>query len=217
MIDLQKTYHRRFEPDLAFRQKMWQTLCREYFQQYIPLASRVMEIGAGYCEFINNIQAAEKLAVDLNPDTIRYATPQVRVILSNTTDLSSIPDQYIDIAFASNFFEHLERADIVSTIRETRRVLRPGGKFIILQPNIRFSYRDYWMFFDHITPIDDRGLAEALEVNGFTVVKTIARFLPYSTKSRLPKSIFLLKMYLRLPLVWKIIGKQSLLIAQPAS
>ena len=217
MIDLQKTYHRRFEPDLAFRQKMWQTLCREYFQQYIPLASRVMEIGAGYCEFINNIQAAEKLAVDLNPDTIRYATPQVRVILSNTTDLSSIPDQYIDIAFASNFFEHLERADIVSTIRETRRVLRPGGKFIILQPNIRFSYRDYWMFFDHITPIDDRGLAEALEVNGFTVVKTIARFLPYTTKSRLPKSIFLLKMYLRLPLVWKFIGKQSLLIAQPAS
>ena len=167
MIDLQKTYHRRFEPDLAFRQKMWQTLCGEYFQQYIPLASRVMEIGAGYCEFINNIQAAEKLAIDLNPDTTRYANLQVRVILSNTTDLSSIPDQYIDVAFASNFFEHLERADIVSTIRETRRVLRSGGKFIILQPNIRFSYRDYWMFFDHITPIDDRGLAEALEVNGF--------------------------------------------------
>jgi SAM-dependent methyltransferase len=216
VIDLQKTYHRRFEPDLAFRQKMWQILCREYFQRYVPPASRVLEIGAGYCEFINNIQAAEKFAVDLNPDTPKYADAQVRVILSNTIDLSSIPDGSIDIAFASNFFEHLERADIVATIREIRRVLKLGGKFIILQPNIRFSYRDYWMFFDHITPIDDRGLAEALEVNGFLVTKSIARFLPYSTKSSLPKSIFLLRMYLHLPLVWKVIGKQSLIIAQSA-
>jgi SAM-dependent methyltransferase len=216
VIDLQKTYHRRFEPDLAFRQKMWQILCREYFQRYVPPASQVLEIGAGYCEFINNIQAAEKFAVDLNPDTPKYADAQVRVILSNTIDLSSIPDGSIDIAFASNFFEHLERADIVATIREIRRVLKLGGKFIILQPNIRFSYRDYWMFFDHITPIDDRGLAEALEVNGFLVTKSIARFLPYSTKSSLPKSIFLLRMYLHLPLVWKVIGKQSLIIAQSA-
>lgn len=216
MIDLQKTYHRRFEPDLAFRQEMWQILCQEYFQRYIPPSSKVLEIGAGYCEFINHIQAAEKLAVDLNPDTREYAAPQVQVILSSTTQMGAIPDAAIDVAFASNFFEHLERADIVATLRETRRVLRGGGKFIILQPNIRYAYQDYWMFFDHVTPIDDRGLAEALETNGFEMIQSIPQFMPYSTKSRLPKSARLVKMYLRMPLLWKLFGKQALLIAKAA-
>ena len=211
---LQATYRRRFEPDVAFRRRMWQVLCHDFFQRYVPPNSTVLEVGAGYCEFINSIRAARKLAVDLNPDTAQHAAPDVQVIHSSSTDLSVLESRTVDVAFASNFFEHLDRPDIVLTLREVARVLRPEGTFLVLQPNYRFCYRDYWMFFDHITPLDDRSLSEALETNGFRTVQTIVRFLPYTTKSRLPKSVALLRAYLRLPLVWRLMGRQSLIVAQ---
>jgi SAM-dependent methyltransferase len=216
IMSLENIYQRRFNPDLAFRNKMWQVLCEQFFQRYIPPNSVVLEIGAGYCEFINNIKAGHKFAVDLNPDTQHLANLDVHVYLSSSTNLAAIKTKSIDVVFSSNFFEHLTREDIVLTLREAARVLKPDGSILILQPNIRFCYRDYWMFFDHITPLDDRSLAEALEISGFRVEQTIVRFLPYTTKGRLPNSILLLKLYLRLPLLWQMFGAQTFIVAKLA-
>jgi len=210
-------YARRFSPDIEFRQKMWEVLCQGFFQQFVPEDSTVMEVGAGYCEFINNIRAGRKIAVDLNPAISQHAAAEVKVINTSSTDLSLVPAGMVDIAFASNFFEHLTREQIVLTMQEVARSLKPGGHFLILQPNIRFCMRDYWMFFDHITPLDDRSLSEALETNGYRVTKNIVRFLPYTTKSRLPNSLFLLRLYLKLPLAWRIFGQQTFIIAQKDS
>jgi SAM-dependent methyltransferase len=213
--DVEAIYKRRFSPDLASRQQMWRVLCSGFFQRYIPTNAVVLEVGAGYCEFINSIRAGAKIAVDLNPDTQLYANPDVRVVETTTTDLSAIESGSIDVAFASNFFEHLTRSDILITMREAARVLRPGGRFLILQPNIRYCARDFWRFFDHITPLDQYSLAEALEMSGFRVKKTIVRFLPFTTKSRLPKASWLISLYLRFPLAWRVLGQQSFVIAEP--
>ena len=189
-------YRRRFGKDVGFRQKMYQVLCADFFQKYIPEDATVLEIGAGYCELINNIRAMKKIALDLNPDIKKFAGDDVEAVIASSTDMKLIKNESIDAVFANNFFEHLSKEDIVKTIREVNRVLKRGGKFIILQPNIRFCFKDYWMFFDHITPLDDRSLSEILEINGFKVVECKPKFLPYTTKSKLPKSIFLLKLYL---------------------
>jgi hypothetical protein len=44
----------------------------------------------------------------------------------------------------------------------------------------------------------------------------IPRFLPYTTKSRLPQAPWLVSLYLRFPLVWRILGKQTLVVASKA-
>jgi SAM-dependent methyltransferase len=212
-MDFRAIYNRRFTPDLEFRKKMWALLCREFFQAYIPEDSTVLEIGAGYCEFINNIHARRKIALDMNTDVQIYAEPGVETIISDSTRIEPLADNSLNIVFASNFFEHLTRADIVKTMREVNRVLIAQGKFIILQPNIRFCSKDYWMFFDHITPIDDRALVEVLELNHFQVLSNIPRFLPFTTKSSLPRSLFLIRIYLKLRLAWKIMGQQALIIS----
>lgn len=212
---LETIYKRRFGPDVAFRVRMWQLLCRRFFQRYIPPSSTVLEVGAGYCEFINSINAQHKIALDLNPDTQTYASPEVRVIQSTSTDMSAIASGSVDIAFASNFFEHITRDDILLTMREVARVLKPTGRFLILQPNIRFCWRDFWMFFDHITPLDQYSLTEALEMSGFRAVKTIVRFLPYTTQGKLPKSLFMVRVYLTFPLLWRFFGQQTFVVAAP--
>jgi len=213
-MDVQGIYARRFSPDLQFREGMWKILCRDFFQRYVPNNSRVLEIGAGYCEFINNIQAGHKTAVDINPDVKNYAAAGVEIVLNSTSQMSAVPDNSADVVFASNFFEHLTRDEIVATFHEVYRVLAPGGKFMVLQPNIRFCAKDYWMFFDHVTPIDDRAFVEGLEINGFEILEVIDRFLPYTTKSRLPKALFLIQLYLRLRFAWRFFGQQSFILSR---
>ena len=214
---LSALYERRLSADAAFRTEMWRTLCRFFFQNYVSRSARILELAAGHCEFINAIEASEKIAVDLNEDTPRWAAPGVKVITSSVTAVPAIDAHSVDVVFASNLFEHLTRKEIVDTIREAARILKKDGRFLILQPNIRFTAKDYWMFFDHITPLDDRSLTEALETNGFKVTECIVRFLPYTTKSRLPRSLALIRWYLRLPLLWRFFGGQSFLVAVPAS
>lgn len=120
-VDVQSIYERRFADTLIFRRQMWDVLCREFFQRHVPDTATVVEIGACYCEFINNIRARRKIAVDLNPDTRRPAGPDVEVILSSTSRMATLDDGVADVVFASNFLEHLTREDILATLREVRR------------------------------------------------------------------------------------------------
>jgi SAM-dependent methyltransferase len=211
-MDVRAMYQRRFDPERSFRQQMWNVLCREVFQRHIPERGAVLELGAGYCEFINHIRAGRKIALDVNPELPQHAGPGVECLVSGSEDIPSLPDGSMDAVFMSNFLEHLTRESILRTIREVHRVLGPAGKVLILQPNIRYCADNYWMFFDHITPIDDRALVEVLETNRFRVLLNIPRFLPYTTKGPLPKSIFLMRAYLRLPPVWRLFGGQAFLV-----
>jgi len=214
MNNLKQIYNRRFGEDIEFRKKMYQILCSYFFQDYIPKDSVVLDLAAGYCEFINSIKAEKKIALDLNPEIKKFANPDVEVILSLSTNMQKIKNESVDVIFTSNFFEHLTKEDIIKTINEARRILKKDGRILILQPNIRYCYKDYWMFFDHITPLDDRSISEALEINGFKVLECRPKFLPYTTKSNLPKSLLLLKIYLKIPLLQKIFGKQAFICAK---
>jgi len=136
---------------------------------------------------------------------------------SRSDNLSVLVDSSIDVIFVSNFFEHLQNKEaFLSTLSECNRVLKSGGVLLILQPNIRFAYREYWDFIDHVLPLSDKSLAEALILKGFSIKKMIPRFLPYSTKSGLPVNSFLVKWYLRLPFAWRIFGKQCFVVASKA-
>jgi ubiquinone/menaquinone biosynthesis C-methylase UbiE len=213
-IQSKDVYQLRFKNSMRFRNEMWKILCHDYFQKFIPDNSTVLEIAAGHCEFINNIRAAGKIAVDINESTETYASPDVKVLLAKSTDLNRVADASIDVVFVSNFFEHISKADITLTMKECLRVLKGNGKLLILQPNIRFVYKDYWMFYDHITPLDDRAMKECLEITGFTIHYLLPRFLPYTNDGRFPQSLFLVKLYLKIPLLYRIFGGQAFIIAR---
>lgn len=213
--DLDVLYQHRFpKEELANKNRIWQVLCKQYFSRYVGPEETVVDIGAGYCEFINNIQAASKIAVDLNPDVRRFAADGIRIINESCTAVSSIPSGSVDAVFMSNFLEHLPTKDLVlQTLRESARMLRPGGRVIILQPNIRFLYDEYWDYFDHHTALSDRSLVEGVLMAGLDPQVVVPRFLPYTTKSRLPQAPWLVSLYLKIPLAWHVLGKQALVVA----
>lgn len=212
---MQALYGERFAGDVAFRRAMWQVLCDGFFARRIRPSDTVLDVAAGGCEFINAVRAAERIAVDINPAVRDHAGPGVRALVQRADALTDVADGSVDVVFASNFFEHVDRPTILAVMTEARRVLRPDGRFLVLQPNIRFCAKDYWMFFDHVTPVDDRALAEAFALTGFRVTDVVPRFLPFTTKGRLPKSTALVRAYLACPPAWRLLGKQSFLEAVP--
>ena len=211
---LRELYAERFAGDREYRTALWRELCAGFFDRYVEPEDTVLDLAAGGCEFINAVRARTRIAVDLNPAVTQAAGPGVTALVSPADDLSAVADGSVDVVFASNFFEHVDRPTILAVMAEGRRVLRPGGRFLVLQPNIRFCARDYWMFFDHVTPIDDRALVEAFRMSGLEVTTVVPRFLPFTTKSRLPRSTKLVRAYLAFPPAWRLLGKQSFLVAE---
>jgi hypothetical protein len=83
-----------------------------------------------------------------------------------------------------------------------------------MQPNVRLVGGAFWDFFDHTLPLTERGMEEAMAVAGLRVVERRARFLPYTTKSRLPQWSWLVRLYLLLPPAQWLLGKQMLVVAE---
>jgi ubiquinone/menaquinone biosynthesis C-methylase UbiE len=213
---LKTLYGNRFGTEGEARHDLWRVLTEDFFQRWVPRDSVVVDIAAGHCEFVNNIVAGTRIAVDLNPDVTARAAAGVRAIVARSDAIAGVEDRSVDRVFISNFFEHVTRDTILSTLAEARRILRPDGKLLILQPNIRYCAKDFWMFFDHVTPVDDRALVEALNMSSFDVELCLARFLPYTTKSRLPTTTTLVRLYLKMPLAWRLLGAQAFVVATPS-
>lgn len=214
--DLKSLYRHRFsESELPAKNALWKVLCKDYFQRYVdPDKDVVLDLACGYGEFINNIRAARKLAVDLNPDSPAAVAGDVAFHPAAANRLDPIADGSVDVVFTSNFFEHLpDKAALQEVLLEVHRVLKPGGRLIAMGPNIRYLPGAYWDFIDHHLPLSERSLAEALLLAGLHPGTVVDRFLPYTTQSRLPKATILVRLYLALPFAWRILGKQFLVIA----
>lgn len=202
MISISDCYRRRFDSkENETRGKLWKILCETFLQKFIQEDDAIMDIGAGYCEFLNNIKCKRKIAVDINPDTKKFAAKDIEVL---RVQLGGIPqkfDKNIDVVFMSNFLEHLNsKDDILFVLSRVYRLLNKNGKVIIIQPNIDLVKEAYWDFIDHKVALNTKSLKEALDITGFKIDVFIERFLPYTTKRKyVPMRHLLLKLYLKLP------------------
>jgi SAM-dependent methyltransferase len=197
MTDWVPYYQTRYQFDPR-RFRVWQLIC-EWLQQEVPADGYVLELGAGYCDFINNIQAARKVAVDIVETVRQAAASTVEAHVSSCTHLDFVTTDSVDVVFASNLFEHLSPPQVEETLCEVRRVLKPGGKLLVIQPNFRYSYRDYFDDYTHVTIFTDRSLADVIACAGLEIVKAIPRFIPFSLKSWLPVIPYVIQSYLRSP------------------
>lgn len=185
------------------RDIVWQEVCRYLQKRHIPEDARIIDVGAGYCNFINNVRGSERHAVDLFTRLPEFASPEVTAHVRSCTDMSFLDDDSFDVAFTSNLFEHLSREQTIPALNELHRVVRDGGKLIVLQPNFRFCYNTYFDDYTHLQIFTDRSLFDLLEAFGFKVHEAWPRFLPVNMKStlrlRLPMLRQIVRLYLSLP------------------
>ncbi len=209
-------YRHRFSPDARrARDRVWEVLCRDFFQCYVGEDATLLDLGCGYGEFTRFIRARRKIAVDLNPDVAAGLPPEVEFQRADARALDFLPEGSVDVCFTSNFFEHLDsKRELDLVLQEIFRVLRPGGRLVALQPNIKYAPGDYWDFYDHHVPLSHLSCAEAFRKAGFEVVELVGRFLPFTTCSPLPKSPWLVRLYLRFRPAWRLLGRQFLIVGE---
>lgn len=170
--DLRQIYERRFTATLEYRKRVWRALIDGFFQRYVPHDSAVLDLGCGYGEFVNQIKAGTKYAMDLNPDAPRYLESEVRFLKQDCSQPWAIPERSLDVVFTSNFFEHLpDKPSLGRTLDNLKMALKPGARLIAMGPNIRYLPGLYWDFWDHYLPLTETSLAEALETRGFRITR----------------------------------------------
>ncbi len=212
---LPEIYDARFdEREVSAKDGVWREIVR-FLQRFMDPSAPVLDIACDRGHFIRWVTASERWATDIR-DLRSVLPPDIRFVQSSGLELASVvPNGYFGTVFMSNYLEHLESSDaVVEQLRVARQLVRPGGRVIVLQPNIRLVGARYWDFIDHRVALTERSLLEAAELAGLQTVELITRFIPYSTKGRLPADARLVRAYLAFPPAWFLLGRQTLLVAQ---
>jgi len=217
-MNYDRIYQHRFKAvDKEAKQAVWKEISAWIFERMgRPL--RVLDPAAGEMEFLKSITASEKWAVDLQeppqPLLSALSSDGVRFVHGNIFDVE-LPADYFDGIFVSNFLEHLHSPEEIHTLlTRLHRSLQKDGLLAIMGPNFKYCSREYFDCADHRLALTHITVEEFLFACHFRIEKTYARFLPYSFRSKLPASPALVRLYLGIPLAWRFLGRQFLILAR---
>jgi SAM-dependent methyltransferase len=213
-LDYERLYeyrHRRVYRDA--RVGVWNEIA-SYVYERMGRPTRVLDPAAGWGEFINAVPASERWLVDAVEFPEHHRDPMVKAIFADIADVD-LPPAYFEGIFVSNFLEHLATPDAIADfLAQMRQTMAPGGRIVVLGPNFRYAWKEYFDFADHVLALTHVTVQEHLVAAGFEIESVIPRFLPYSFTGRLPARPELTNLYLRTPLAWRVLGKQFLVIGR---
>jgi hypothetical protein len=195
------------------RELLWRTLYRHHFSKFISENDCVLELGAGYGHFINQVVAKKRIALDQWEGFTEHLEPGIESHVDHVTSLGFLRPRSVNFAFASNLFEHVTQDAFASVLCQLEGALAAGGTLNILQPNYYYACREYFDDYTHVSVYSHTSLCDFLEAHNYEVIDCRPRFLPLTVKSSLPVSPLLIRLYLASPV--KPMGKQMFIRARP--
>jgi len=213
-MNFERLYTYRFRDiDQSARLRVWEAIA-PHVHGLMGSPQTVLDPAAGRGEFIGSISAAERWAVDEVAYAAAEQTAGVKVLTASIMD-ADLPSEHFDGVYASNFLEHLHNQEAIAQFLEKMRdSMKLGGRIAIMGPNYRYCAKEYWDCADHYVALTHVAIAEHLYAAGFEPERIFPRYLPYSFRGILPPSQRLTGMYLKVPLAWKLLGKQFLVIGR---
>ena len=193
---------------------MWAEVVR-HLERHVAADRPVLDVACDAGYFIRHARGSERWATDIR-DVGADLPADVRFVQADGLALrQKLPLGHFGTVFMSNYLEHLgSSSEVIEQLRVAHDLLATGGRLIVIQPNVRLTGAAYWDFIDHHVPLTERSLVEAGELAGLRTVQLVTRFLPYTTKSRLPQTSGLVRLYLAFPPAWRLLGKQTLYVAE---
>jgi 2-polyprenyl-3-methyl-5-hydroxy-6-metoxy-1,4-benzoquinol methylase len=210
-IDYERLYEFRFRRvSQPAREAVWREIARQVYG-WLGQPERVLDVAAGRGEFIAAIPAPERWAVDVVD--FLGGRPDIHSVIGDVRTVD-LPKGHFDGVFVSNFLEHLYDADEIGAfLKRLRRTMSTGGKIAVVGPNFRYCAREYFDYADHSIALTHLAVEEHLFAAGFAIDRVVPRYLPYTFRGRLPTTPALVRMYLRFPPAWRILGKQYFVLA----
>jgi len=115
-------------------------------------------------------------------------------------DKIPFPDNYFDFVYSKSVLEHVRNTD--NFVKESLRVLKPGGIFIGLTPDWKSQHEIFWDDYTHVKPFTRKGLRDCLRIHDFKEADCEYFYqLPFLWKY--PWLTFIAKLIALLPEPWK--------------
>lgn len=99
---------------------------------------RILDIGCGSGEFLAQMRDMGWAVSGVEPDASAVLAAKKKYglnALQGSLESTSFPDHYFDVITMNHVIEHLARP--VAILKECTRLLKPGGKIVLLTPNVR--------------------------------------------------------------------------------
>ncbi|MGD0784529.1 MAG: class I SAM-dependent methyltransferase [Sedimentisphaerales bacterium] len=111
-------------------------------------------------------------------------------------------DNSFDWVFSKSVLEHVSNTD--NMISEILRVLKPGGRAVLMTPAWESQYKFFWDDYTHVKAFTKKSLQNALKINGYVNVN-VSLFMQLPFIWRYPSLVFIPKIISLLPdaLKWK--------------
>jgi len=113
----------------------------DILQSRVPPGQEILEIGSA--PFVLTVALSEAgyavTGCDLEPARYEASIQQLGLTVTQCnieTEVLEFDDDSFDVILLNEVFEHL-RIDLIFTLRQLRRVLRPGGLLFVSTPNLK--------------------------------------------------------------------------------
>lgn len=137
-------YYERFDPYILDKRPLVRRLLDETFRSFFPQrAEKLLDLGCGTCFYYPLLSryADTVLGIDVCVPMLEQAEELIRiknlrncsVQESSALDLP-LEDQSIDVVLSWDFLHHCP--DVAKSIDEIARVLRSGGRYVAVEPNL---------------------------------------------------------------------------------
>jgi 2-polyprenyl-3-methyl-5-hydroxy-6-metoxy-1,4-benzoquinol methylase len=143
---------------------------------------KLLDVGCGdgsYLAFMKEL-GYQALGIDPDPEAVRVAKEYYGItVYCGTIDQVELAEEEFDAITIRHVIEHMH--DPMAALQASYKLLKPGGKLVILTPNVRslihFLFKDAWSLDPprHLILFSPKALRRMVEDAGFNVVlfKTI--------------------------------------------
>ena len=151
---------------------------KRYLRYLADAPGTVLEIGAGRGVLLRLMKETgiKAYGIDSFEETAKQCREKgLDVVHSDAlSHLASLPDGSLGGIFCAHVIEHMQPDHVIELLRESRRVLKPGSRIVLITPNpkdLRTSER-FWLDITHVRPYPEKLLAVLLVREGFGNIRT---------------------------------------------
>ena len=153
---------------------------RPYQGAYVdlfPRGARVLDLGCGAGVFLDLLRDAGRNGIGVDSSAADLAPARARGLEVVEADAIAYLERARDFdgIFCAHVIEHLPPAAAVRLIEGAHRALKPGGRLVLITPEIRdleVLTERFWLDLTHVRPYPEKLLVQLCTALGFVVERS---------------------------------------------
>ncbi len=148
---------------------------QEKYADYFNKGEKILELGSGRGAFLEicGERGIAATGIDKNPDC-ELKKKKLKVVKADFVKyLEKAEKLRFDGVYGRHVVEHLTESSLRRVFKNIRKILKKGGRLIVIFPNVKnvhVASRDFWKDDTHIKPYSVDFIRKELKAGGFKIM-----------------------------------------------